>query len=139
MRHKESYFILPRGVFFLQAFPAWLSTFGPAIYRDKYIHLVFCSTALTSTGWVQMTIKPCTVHHLSSAAVIKSQQHRIFLVNILEQWESHPGRLGVERECYHCAMPSPPKPIFLLQCNHFRLPLSIIQSFKFILCYIIVC
>ena len=27
----------------------------------------FCSTALTSTGWVRLTIKLCTVHCLSSA------------------------------------------------------------------------
>ena len=32
-----------------------------------------CSTALTSTGWVRMTIKPFFVHTLSNAAVIKSQ------------------------------------------------------------------
>ena len=39
----------------------------------------FSSAALTITGWVPMTIKPCTILHLSSAAVIKSLRHWIFL------------------------------------------------------------
>ena len=72
--------------------------------------IFFFSTALTSAGWVQMTIEPCTVHHLSSAAVIKSQQHRIifsFLKKFGKHWESNPGQLGVERERYRCAMPTP--------------------------------
>ena len=31
------------------------------------VRVFFCSTALTSTGWVRSTIKLCTVHWLSSA------------------------------------------------------------------------
>ena len=50
---------------------------------------VFCSTALTSTGWVRMTIKPqhCPPF-LSSAAVIETKRHQIFLKNL--------GTLGIK-------------------------------------------
>ena len=71
------------------------------------------NTPLTSTGWVRMTIKPCIVHTLTNAAVIKSQWHRIFLdLKNQEHWESNPGRLGVERERYLCAMLTPPFSLF---------------------------
>ena len=67
--------------------------------RSKNGKEVFCSAALTSTGWVRMTIKPwhCPLF-LSSMAVIESQWHQIFLEKIWEHWESNLGRRGAKLE-----------------------------------------
>ena len=70
--------------------------------------LVFCSTALTSAGWVRMTILSLgTVHQqLSNAAVIESQQEIFPIKNVWSQ-ESNPGWWGEKRKRYLCTMPTP--------------------------------
>ena len=57
--------------------------------------LCFCSTALTSSGWVRITtLSLGTVHHLSSATVIESLLIFLRIIPlkiILGSWELNPG------------------------------------------------
>ena len=78
------------------------------------LQVFFCSTALTSAGWVRTTVLSIgTVHQqLSSAAIIESQQE-IFLIKNVRSRESYPGRQDVKRKRYLCAMPTPWQASFL--------------------------
>jgi hypothetical protein len=64
----------------------------------------FCSTALTSTGWVRMTIK---LFYARPFAVIKSRGDIKKFSWKRPVRESNPGRQGGKRERYLCAMPTP--------------------------------
>ena len=63
----------------------------------------FCSTALTRTGWV------CTVHFCSKPCAVNKLRNigKNSLGKNIQFEDSNLGQLGVERKCFHCAMPTP--------------------------------
>ena len=72
------------------------------------INEVFFSTALTSTGWVLSLLSFVALSLLSINTALSESFMPEFLLKLWTH-DSNPGRLGVERERYLCAMPLPMK------------------------------
>ena len=79
----------------------------------RFFWAVFCSTTLTSTGWVRSTVLSFLHRPLTKqCAVDKSRQHQKEEKNSLKislkRWDLIPGRLGAVRERYLSAMAAHP-------------------------------
>ena len=86
------------------------------VVSTELVH-TFCSTFLTSTGWVRMTIKPrhCPLSKQCGCHLISANFHKLISREKISGAENRTRGSGVgSKYAIHCAMPPPPQ-----ACSYF--------------------